>query len=183
LPWTTNQDNECVTIKSCNSMRQFVASGTSHLSKILLLGGCCIIAAALSLYWLGDTIPEAHSVPAARRSAVKCIYHLLKMQPGVQSVTVYIVDGFRSAVGFSFRAADGRIVSSDIMISGQLVGQLTYSTVVRANDSDALVGEQINFESGISRSLQKACLVTPAFDNMFPRPPGRQQWRPVDWSN
>ena len=151
-------------------------------------GNCIMIARLIAVLALGVGITPAVGQPPeispAAMPALKCVYGLLQSYAAVQSVDAYAVDGLRSAIEYSFRDRDGRIVISDIMLSGVSIdGALTYSGVPHLRDSQKTIGMEMDFLRSVSADLRSKCHVTPALDDLLPEPKSRPQWRRVDLSN
>ena len=114
-------------------------------------------------------------IPIATMPTVKCVYRILKSSGAVQSVDAYAIDGFRSAIEYTFRDKNGHQVISDIMLSGR-----HYSFPIQHDESQVVVAQDMDFASRISDRLSSECHVSPAFDNLLPSPKVRADWRRVD---
>ena len=126
------------------------------------------------------------SIPSAQQSTVKCVYRLLKSKAAIQSVDVYAVDGFRSAVEYTFRDASGHTVVSDIMISGISTNgghDITYDGQPMNGDSQKMIHEEMDFLGQISNELHSECQIMPAFDHLIPGPPEHKLWLQVELPN
>jgi hypothetical protein len=127
--------------------------------------------------------PKAVINPASV-STVNCIYNLLRANSTVSSISVYKVDGRRSAVEFSFLDTKYGIITADIGLSGGQIGdRATYSVSRFSPDESHQATEDKGFRSAdfVGKLLAKSCSVTPAFDSIVPLPSPRPEWQEVDW--
>jgi len=60
------------------------------------------------------------TIPLKHKASIKCIYSILKSNGAVRSVDTYALDGFRSAIEFTFTDVKGEQSTTDILLSGVL---------------------------------------------------------------
>ena len=113
-----------------------------------------------------DTIP-----------AVECVYRLMKSDPAIQTVNVYAVDKFRSAIEYSFRYKDGEH-TADLVFSGWGHGRSRfYMSATRESPQTS----SREYEILSNLNLPYKCPAVPAFDNAEPTPKPRDDWQRVTW--
>jgi hypothetical protein len=138
-------------------------------------GGACLIGVYISVSTVrADTAPE---IPASVRTALKCIYLLLKSNSQFQSVDVYSVDDFRSALEFTIRGKDGHDLTSDILLSGPFGGATTWSLVTLHGETTAQGFEELDSLTKSFPGWDSSCNLKPAADNLLPQPKPRSEWR------
>jgi hypothetical protein len=123
-------------------------------------------------------------VNPASVSTLNCIYNLLRSDESVHSTSVYSVDGFRSAVEFSFRDKKYGDIVADIVLSGGRIGdQMTYNLGrFSTNSPDQLTQDKaLRSAEFVGKLLARSCSVTPALDDVLPFPPPRAEWQQVEW--
>lgn len=106
-------------------------------------------------------------------TAVGCVYGVLKSDPDVQSIQVFRVDNFRSAIEYTFHDERGKM-TADILFS-TIGSKTTYDLPV--------FHEETNRDAKLLRNLNinSKCAVTGAFDDLEPTPKPRNAWQRVDW--
>ncbi len=112
-------------------------------------------------------------IVAGARPAVVCVYGVLKSDPDVQSIQVFRVDNFRSAIEYTFHDERGKM-TADILFS-TIGSRTTYDL--------PLFHEQTNRDAKLLRNLKinSKCAVTSAFDDLEPTPKPRNAWQQVEW--
>lgn len=109
--------------------------------------------------------------------AVSCAHLLLKSNPAVQSVNLFVVDEHRSAIEFRFKGKAGNLITADLMISHG--SDTMYDISIPENEPEAAGWESTDFVSSLK--LSSKCYLTPAFDSVMPGPKPRAEWQQVDW--
>jgi hypothetical protein len=140
------------------------------------------IATAFMLSTMTVAGADQPSIPAARRPTLMCIYHFIKVQPNVLSVGIYAVDGFRSAVQYTFHTPDNNLVNSNFMLlgNGSTSRGYLYTITSEGNNSQKIADEEMGFLDPISEKLESTCHLFGVFDNTMPGPPDAKLWRPID---
>lgn len=114
-------------------------------------------------------------IATATIPAVECVYRLMRSDPAIQSVDVYAVDRFRSAIEYRFRDKEGEL-TADLVLTGWKPGRSTfYMPGSKSARSSFREGEFIS-----KLNLQR-CPLSPAFDDLEPPPKPRDEWRQVNW--
>jgi hypothetical protein len=122
-----------------------------------------------------DTSP---SIPVTAIPTVKCVYGLLKSSPAVQSVDVYVIDEFRSAVEYRFKGKDGDVIIADLRLLAS-PADVTYEITIPRDEPQKAEWESTEFLSSLNVSSK--CPVSPAFDSVVPGPKPRAEWQHMDW--
>lgn len=114
-------------------------------------------------------------IATATVPAVECVYRLMRANPAIQSVDVYAVDRFRSAIEYNFRDKYGDL-TADLVLTGWKPGISTfYMSGPKSARSSSREGAFIS-----NLKLQR-CPLNPAFDDLEPPPKPRNEWKRVSW--
>ena len=125
----------------------------------------------------------APETPDAKLIAIKCVYSSLKSNPEVQSLAAYSIDGYRHAIEFTFRSKSGRVLTGDMMISGDKSEELGWSIVSFHNESTEDGFDELDFLAGAVPNLDSKCHLSPVGDNLIPGPQPRSDWQRIDLVN
>ena len=123
-----------------------------------------VVLLSTSVAGFGSQARVADHIPSATRSTLKCIYDLVRSDRSVQSVGAYDIDGFRFAVEYTFRDVDRQAVSDIVLTEAE---------------KDTFTYEGTLLEDEWTDVIRSKCHVQPAFDNLWPRPKPRAEWRPI----
>jgi len=143
-----------------------------------------LLAGFIMGFGTANAADQFPTIPLKHKASIKCIYSILKSNGAVRSVDTYALDGFRSAIEFTFTDVKGEQSTTDILLSGVLKDGSTlygYGSPDRQSEQRELENQQ--FLSSIAETLVSECHLLPAFDNLFPQPPPRQKWRREILSN
>jgi hypothetical protein len=139
-----------------------------------------IVALSAANTGVAAGVDQSSEMPATTKPALICIYRLLKSDAEIQSVEAYRVDGFRFALEYVFKDKDGRLVTSDIVLSGVSDNNNAYEVSIPDNKPDYMGWESVEFLSKRFPQLDTTCRVSSAFDNLIPYPKPRAEWVRVD---
>jgi hypothetical protein len=118
-------------------------------------------------------------LPPATVAPARCVYSLLKADPAVRSVDVYVVDNVRAAIELVFRDKAGSAVVSDIVLTA-VGGDVSYMGSFQYGESEGVADEEIEFLSRFAQTFTSQCHLSAAFDDLLPSPEARSEWRHVD---
>ena len=111
--------------------------------------------------------------PAPLPPSARCVYRALKSSPNILSVNVYEIDDSRLGFEYAFIGTDGQQTASYIeLVDGAFLGDKIPKEV-----SEQAMTEGARIESGLH--LSEKCHLQAAFDNLFPQPPARDDWRRI----
>ena len=123
----------------------------------------------------GITACSQPKIATATVPAVECVYRLMRADPAIQSVDVYAVDRFRSAIEYRFRDKYGDL-TADLVLTGWKPGRSTF--YVSGSKSARSSSREGAFISNLK--LQR-CPLSPAFDDLEPPPKSRNDWKRANW--
>lgn len=115
---------------------------------------------------------------ASNAAAIRCMYPLIKANPAIQSLEVYAIDRFRSAIEYGFRDNDGQLVVDDLVLLGG-GSQVAIGDKGPRTRPPSKSDAANDFTMKLSAVATK-CNVTCALDNVYPGPKPRNEWQRVD---
>lgn len=121
-----------------------------------------LLVVALSLSAL-SAAACSRSETVAGAPAVRCVYGLLESDPDVESIEVFRIDAYRSAIEYTLHDKKGRVTTDvEFLAPGK-------RTTVSGGD---LLRDRL---------IYSRCRLSPVLDDMQPAAPPRSAWQRVDW--
>lgn len=143
-----------------------------------VMAALCILFPGQQARAQGATASPQAVLDASNATAIRCMYPLIRANPAIQSLEVYAIDRFRSAIEYGFRDNDGQVVVDDlVLLAGTQVAIGDKGPRTRPpSKSDAANDFRMKL-SGVATK----CNVTWAFDNVYPGSKPRNEWQRVNW--